>query len=199
MNSEDKGAPASEAGRVKTWWHQYLTKLRGRASTGPSTVALGEILWSWVGAFLGIGALSLLNSNLLAPADNLLLIGSLGASAVLVYGAPRSPLAQPRNSGRPQPVTGPAPQPGRRPSPIRDGRGPVLSAVEPLAVAVGPPGRGHGHRPHAPDSHPAPAWGGHGPDRRGRFGPGPCPGPEVRPDARRCRGAGAAGGCPPGQ
>ncbi len=97
MNSEDKGALASEAGRVKTWWRQYLTKLRGRASTGPSTVALGEILWSWVGAFLGIGALSLLNGNLLTPADNLLLIGSFGASAVLVYGAPRSPLAQPRN------------------------------------------------------------------------------------------------------
>ena len=50
-----------------------------------------------MGAFIGIGALSLLNGNLLTPEDNLLLIGSLGASAVLVYGAPRSPLAQPRN------------------------------------------------------------------------------------------------------
>jgi CBS-domain-containing membrane protein len=34
---------------------------------------------------------------LLGGTDNLFLIGSLGASAVLVYGAPRSPLAQPRN------------------------------------------------------------------------------------------------------
>ena len=83
--------------QVSVWWYRYLTKLRGRASTGPSTVALGEVFWSWLGAFLGIGALSLLNNSLLTPADNLLLIGSLGASAVLVYGAPRSPLAQPRN------------------------------------------------------------------------------------------------------
>lgn len=79
------------------WLHQYLAKLRGRASTGPSPVALSEVLWSWVGAFLGVGALSLLNISLLTPGDNLLLIGSLGASAVLIYGAPRSPLAQPRN------------------------------------------------------------------------------------------------------
>jgi CBS-domain-containing membrane protein len=33
----------------------------------------------------------------LTPTDGLLLVGSFGASAVLLYGAPRSPLAQPRN------------------------------------------------------------------------------------------------------
>jgi CBS-domain-containing membrane protein len=33
----------------------------------------------------------------LAGVDHGLMIGSLGASAVLVFGAPRSPLAQPRN------------------------------------------------------------------------------------------------------
>lgn len=97
MNSEDKRASAPRGGRVSAWGRQYLTKLRGRASTGPSPIAVGEVLWSWVGAFLGIGALSLLNSSLLTPGDNMLLIGSFGASAVLIYGAPRSPLAQPRN------------------------------------------------------------------------------------------------------
>ena len=97
MNGEDKRVTASGGNHLSAWRKQYLAKLRGRASTGPSSVALGEVIWSWVGAFLGIGALSLLNLNLLTPGDNLLLIGSLGASAVLIYGAPRSPLAQPRN------------------------------------------------------------------------------------------------------
>ena len=97
MNSEDKRERAPWGRQVSAWWYQYLAKLRGRASTGPSTVTLGEVLWSWMGAFIGIGALSLLNGKFLTPEDNLLLIGSLGASAVLVYGAPRSPLAQPRN------------------------------------------------------------------------------------------------------
>ncbi|MCO5761647.1 MAG: HPP family protein [Chromatiaceae bacterium] len=96
-----KGANAGEAdhnrGSSSRWLNRYLAKMGGRASSGPSSVAWGEILWSWVGAFGGIGALSLLNQARVTATDNLLLIGSLGASAVLVFGAPRSPLAQPRN------------------------------------------------------------------------------------------------------
>lgn len=41
--------------------------------------------------------MALVGRLFLGESDNLLMIGSLGASAVLVYGAPRSPLAQPRN------------------------------------------------------------------------------------------------------
>ncbi|MGE4170539.1 MAG: HPP family protein [Candidatus Margulisiibacteriota bacterium] len=53
-----------------------------------------EILFSWVFSFIGIAALGLL--HLFEP-SLLIMIGSFGASAVLAYGAPRSPLAQPRN------------------------------------------------------------------------------------------------------
>lgn len=54
-------------------------------------------LWTFVGAFIGIGAIGLLQSRSLPELDNVFLIGSFGASAVLVFGATNSPLAQPRN------------------------------------------------------------------------------------------------------
>ncbi|MBF0488978.1 MAG: HPP family protein, partial [Nitrospirae bacterium] len=53
--------------------------------------------WSWIGAFCGIGVVAFINYNILGGTDKLLLVGSFGASAVLLYGAPKSPLAQPRN------------------------------------------------------------------------------------------------------
>jgi CBS-domain-containing membrane protein len=56
-----------------------------------------EHFWTFLGAFVGIGLLGLLNRHHLPPADAPLLIGSFGASAVLVYGVINSPLAQPRN------------------------------------------------------------------------------------------------------
>jgi CBS-domain-containing membrane protein len=56
-----------------------------------------EVFWSWIGAFLGIAAIALVNQLLFDDTDYLMMIGSFGASAVLTYGAVRSPLAQPRN------------------------------------------------------------------------------------------------------
>lgn len=60
-------------------------------------VAAKDIIWSWLAALSGIGLVSWLNSFIMAPRDMLLVIGSFGASAVLIYGAIKSPLAQPRN------------------------------------------------------------------------------------------------------
>lgn len=75
---------------------EYLLKMKGGAK-GPPGVGLAEVLWSWVGSVLGIGICGYLSSKYFEPADLTLLIGSFGASAVLVYGAIKSPLAQPRN------------------------------------------------------------------------------------------------------
>ncbi|MBF0319191.1 MAG: HPP family protein [Nitrospirae bacterium] len=58
---------------------------------------LNEIIWSWIGGFCGIAAVTFINYNLLAGKDMLLIVGSFGASAVLIYGVPKSPFAQPRN------------------------------------------------------------------------------------------------------
>lgn len=56
-----------------------------------------EHIWSFLGAFIGIGLIAFLQSLMLPKLENIFLIGSFGASSVLVYGAIQSPLAQPRN------------------------------------------------------------------------------------------------------
>lgn len=71
--------------------------MKGSTKGSPPRVSNNEILWSWLGAFLGISALGVLGHLFFSGHDSILMIGSFGASAVLVYGAVRSPLAQPRN------------------------------------------------------------------------------------------------------
>lgn len=57
-----------------------------------------KIGWSWLGAFLGIYAVSTLNDLLgIGTLSNAFLVGSFGASAVLIYGAPQAEFSQPRN------------------------------------------------------------------------------------------------------
>lgn len=75
---------------------KYLSKMKG-GSQSPPRVSLSEMAWSWIGAFLGIAPVALLNDTLFSQGDLVFIIGSFGASAVLIYGAVRSPLAQPRN------------------------------------------------------------------------------------------------------
>ncbi len=74
----------------------YLGKMRG-TTVSPPRVSITEIAWSWVGSFLGIGLISYANYNVFEKIDLLMIVGSFGASAVLIYGAIKSPLAQPRN------------------------------------------------------------------------------------------------------
>lgn len=75
---------------------EYFTKMKGGAKSPPGVNAY-ELLWSWLGAVIGIGTCAYLSSQYFEPRDLSLLIGSFGASAVLAYGAIKSPLAQPRN------------------------------------------------------------------------------------------------------
>ena len=56
-----------------------------------------EQFWSFIGSFVGIGLIALSQSFMVPRLENIFLIGSFGASSVLVYGAIQSPLAQPRN------------------------------------------------------------------------------------------------------
>jgi CBS-domain-containing membrane protein len=75
---------------------EYLSKMKGGGKSPPG-VGITEVLWSWLGAVTGVGICGYLSANYFEPKDLTLLIGSFGASAVLVYGAIKSPLAQPRN------------------------------------------------------------------------------------------------------
>ena len=74
----------------------YFAKWKG-GTRSPPRVRFSEVVWSWAGAFAGIGLVGWLDQRLCTATASALLIGSFGASAVLVYGAVRSPLAQPRN------------------------------------------------------------------------------------------------------
>ena len=56
-----------------------------------------ENFWAFLGSFVGIGIIAYLQSQTLPNSDVIFLIGSFGASSVLVYGVIQSPLAQPRN------------------------------------------------------------------------------------------------------
>lgn len=74
----------------------YFRKMKGTTQS-PPRVGISEIFWSWVGASLGIATVAFINFHFLEGTDLVFLIGSFGASAVLLYGATKSPLAQPRN------------------------------------------------------------------------------------------------------
>lgn len=64
----------------------------------PPRAPVTELLWSTLGGFLGIAAIYLVGHiQGLQLEHNLFLVGSFGASAVLLYGIPLSPFAQPRN------------------------------------------------------------------------------------------------------
>ncbi len=73
----------------------YLRKMRGNPAleSGPGP---WDTLWSCVGSFLGIFILVQLDA-LLFTGDQLLLLGSFGASGLIIFAAPHSDFAQPRS------------------------------------------------------------------------------------------------------
>ena len=74
----------------------YLSKMKGGAKSPPG-VGLSEMLWALLGSAIGICLCEYLSAQYFEPRDLTLVIGSLGASAILVYGAVKSPFSQPRN------------------------------------------------------------------------------------------------------
>ncbi len=76
----------------------YLSRMAPKGHC-PERKPIKKILWSWLGAFMGIYAIAKLG-QLMAMFDHtdiIFLIGSFGASAVLTYGAPLAEFSQPRN------------------------------------------------------------------------------------------------------
>ena len=68
-------------------------KLRGDNAKLPPKHSIRAILVAWLGGFVAISAVTLL-SNTFATA---LVLGSFGASCVLIFGFPDVPFSQPRN------------------------------------------------------------------------------------------------------
>lgn len=75
----------------------YFNRMRGLESP-PSRAHLSHVMWSAIGAFLGIYLITVLNRYIFGNvSDTIFLVGSFGASAVLIYGVPHAELSQPRN------------------------------------------------------------------------------------------------------
>ena len=74
----------------------YFSKMKGGAKSPPG-IGLHEMLWALIGSAIGIGICEYLSAQYFEPRDLTLVVGSLGASAILVYGAVKSPFSQPRN------------------------------------------------------------------------------------------------------
>jgi CBS-domain-containing membrane protein len=72
----------------------YWFKIRGtKRSVSLDKPHHRHIFWSWFGSFLGIAATAYLSVKTNSP----LLMAPFGATSVLIFGVPDSPLAQPRN------------------------------------------------------------------------------------------------------
>ena len=79
------------------FFSQYLNKMRGGAAS-PKRTSIHEIFWSALGCFLGISSVYWVGHlQGFSLEDSLFLVGSFGASAILIYGIPEAIPSQPRN------------------------------------------------------------------------------------------------------
>jgi CBS-domain-containing membrane protein len=71
----------------------FLEKLKGEKAGLPPRPAIKSVALAWVGAFLAIALVATLSDTLAVS----LVLGSFGASCVLVFGFPDVAFSQPRN------------------------------------------------------------------------------------------------------
>jgi len=82
----------------ETWLERMQAASTSAAdANSPPRMAAADIATSGAVSFAGMSLLSLVHFGLSAGSDFTMILGSMGASAVLVYAAPNLPLAQPRN------------------------------------------------------------------------------------------------------
>lgn len=74
-------------------WTKRTSKRPAGSSIYQPQFSFTQMLFSWLGSFLGIAALAYLSVQTQYP----LIAAPFGATAVLVFAVPDSPLAQPRN------------------------------------------------------------------------------------------------------
>ena len=71
----------------------YFAKFRGEGMKLPPKATLQSIIFAWIGGFIAISTVAILTNITNHP----LVLGSFGASCVLLFGFPKSPFSQPRN------------------------------------------------------------------------------------------------------
>jgi CBS-domain-containing membrane protein len=72
---------------------KFLQRCRGAGGERPAYPGVSAIVLGGLGGFIAIGALALLSGGF----GTMLLLGSFGASCVLLFGYPDAPFAQPMN------------------------------------------------------------------------------------------------------
>ncbi|ABR90224.1 Uncharacterized conserved protein [Janthinobacterium sp. Marseille] len=73
--------------------NKFFSKMRGGTDL-PPRAPLRHVALSWLGGFLAIAAVAIATDISHVP----LVLGSFGASCVLIFGFPESPFSQPRNA-----------------------------------------------------------------------------------------------------
>lgn len=71
----------------------YFQKFLGQSKNQTESVSSKDIIFTWIGSFIAMCVLGYTTSSY----DVLLVMGSFGASCVLLFAFPTSPFSQPRN------------------------------------------------------------------------------------------------------
>lgn len=83
---------------VRSWLMNYCKKWRGVPGQKPAPRdTWPHIMWTWIGSFVSIAIIAVINQEVSPQIDLPTLVASFGASAVLLFGAPDAKLSQPRN------------------------------------------------------------------------------------------------------
>jgi CBS-domain-containing membrane protein len=91
-NSSQTKVRGKSKGGIFQRWRSFFAQLSGAALHQPR-FPIQQVAFSYISSFIGIAALAYLSVNTEYP----LIAAPFGATAVLAYGVPSSPLAQPRN------------------------------------------------------------------------------------------------------
>lgn len=85
---KQSGTDADRTRRAGSWM-KLFRKLKGDYAPLPSKHSTGAIVFAWLGGFLAISAVTLLSNTFSVT----LVLGSFGASCVLVFGFPDIPFS----------------------------------------------------------------------------------------------------------
>jgi len=72
---------------------EFLKKIKGDGMPLPPQPTTKSVAFAWLGGFIAIATVAILTKEL----STILILGSFGASCVLLFGYPDAPFSQPRN------------------------------------------------------------------------------------------------------
>mmetsp|Transcript_26457 Transcript_26457/g.51839 ORF Transcript_26457/g.51839 Transcript_26457/m.51839 type:complete len:411 (+) Transcript_26457:38-1270(+) len=77
---------------------EYFAKYRGAGAAGTPIPAWSHTAWSFIGSFIGIAVIGLLQTYYFGPHHFHLMVPAYGAMATLLFSAIKAPVAQPYNT-----------------------------------------------------------------------------------------------------